>query len=80
MHKGNKEKKKKTKTGSVYFPSCNDMSEEELNEKEQEFFIEENEYIDYTESFKYLGSFITNLLEDETDIDARIKSASKLFE
>jgi len=26
---------------------------------EQEFFIEENEYIAHTESFKYLGSFIT---------------------
>jgi len=51
-----------------------------LNEKQQEFFIEENEYIAHTESFKYLGSFITNYLEDDTDIDARIKSASKMFE
>ena len=53
------------------------MNEEELNEKQQENFIEENEYIAHTESFKYLGSFITNYLEDDTDIDARIKSASK---
>ena len=81
MHKGDKEKKKKPKTKFVYFPSCNDINEEELNEKQQEFFIEENEYTAHTESFKYLRSFITNLLEDDdTDIDARIKSASKLFE
>ena len=53
------------------------MNEEGLNEKQQEFVIEENEYIAHTESFKYLGSFITNYLEDDTDIDARIKSASK---
>ena len=80
MHKGNKEKKKKPKTVFVYFPSCNDIDKEKLNEKQQEFFIEKNKYIAHTESFKYLGSFITNLLEDETDIDARIKSASKMFE
>ena len=80
MHKGDKVKKKKPKTEFVYFPSCNDMDEEELNAKQQEFFIEENEYIAHTESFKYLGSFITNYLEDDTDIDARIKSASKMFE
>jgi len=34
MHKGDKEKKKKPKTEFVYFPSCNDMNEEELNEKQ----------------------------------------------
>jgi len=51
-----------------------------LNEKQQEFFIEENEYKAHTESFKYLESSITNYLEDYTDIDARIKSASKMFE
>ena len=34
MHKGDKEKKKKPKTEFVYFPSCNDMDEEELNEKQ----------------------------------------------
>ena len=59
---------------------CNDMDEEEMNEKQQEFFIEKNKYIAHTESFKYLGSFITILLKDETDIDARIKSVSKMFE
>jgi len=56
------------------------MNEKELNEKQQEFFIEENEYKAHTESFKYLESSITNYLEDYTDIDARIKSASKMFE
>ena len=39
MHK---EKKKKPKTEFVYFPSCNDIDEEKLNEKQQELFIEEN--------------------------------------
>ena len=71
MHKGDKEKKKKPKTEFVYFPSCNDMNEEELNEKQQEFFSSRK---------TNLGSFITNYLEDNIDIDARIKSASKMFE
>ena len=50
MHKGDKEIKKKSKIEFVYFPSCKDMDEEELNEKQKEFFIEENEYIAHTES------------------------------
>jgi hypothetical protein len=52
MHKGNKEKRKKPKTVFVYFPSCNDIDKEKLNEKQQEFFIEKNKYIAHTESFK----------------------------
>ena len=34
MHKGDKEKKK-SKTEFVYFPSCNDIDKEKLNEKQQ---------------------------------------------
>ena len=56
------------------------INKKKLNENQQEFFIEENQFIAHTGSFIYLGFFITNSLKDGTDIDARIKSASKMFE
>ena len=72
--------KSTSKTEAMYFPSHSkpiDEIEEEL--VNGQFTIPGNKFVKFTHRFKYLGTYITQDLSDNTDIDERILSASKNF-
>ena len=69
-----------SKTEAMYFPSHS----KPINETEEElvkgkFVIPGNKFVKFTSKFKYLGTYITQDLSDNTDIDERILSVSKNF-
>ena len=51
----------------------------EANIDKERVMLKRGGWIDYTESFKYLGSYITGDTTDEKDITERIKQASKAY-
>ena len=85
MHKGNRNENKKSKTEYTYFPSkirkinINRTSDEQHINATKDIHINDNNFISHTDTFKYLGSLITSDLNDDTDINARIKSARQMF-
>ena len=72
--------KSSSKTEAMYFTShskpINEIEEELVN---GQFIIPGNKFVKFTNRFKYLGTYITQDLSDNTDIDERILSASKNF-
>ena len=57
-------------------PNIDKIEEELVN---SQFVIPGNKFVKFTHRFKYLGTYITQDLSDNTDIDERILSASKNF-
>ena len=72
--------KSTSKNEAMYFPSHSkpiDKIEEEI--VNGQFVIPGDKFVEFTHRFKYLGTYITQDLSDNTDIDKRILSASKNF-
>eukprot|EP00978_Attheya_sp_CCMP212_P036234 scaffold162830_cov52-Attheya_sp.AAC.4 len=64
---------KVSKTECVYFPAFKNEYE---NADTSNFTVNDG-YVQFTKQFKYLGSTISNILNDSVDIDAHISQASK---
>ena len=80
VHLGNRTKNSKSKTVAIYFPSHSNSKEKILEELVSgDFDIPGNRFESFTSKFKYLGTYLSQLLTDDIDIKARILAATKNF-
>jgi hypothetical protein len=64
----------------VYFPAHSKPIEEvEEDLISGKIIISGNKFVDFTDKFKYLGTYLAQNLSDDTDVDDRITAASKNF-
>ena len=71
----------KSKTEAMYFPPRS-KSKDDLPEHCKagaSFDIGDGRFVSFCEAFKYLGSYLTNRLDEDYDVDARITAATKMF-
>ena len=70
----------KSKTEAMYFPA-HSKPIEEIGEEliTGRFIISDNKFVDFTNKFKYLGTYLAQNLSDDTDVNDRITAASKNF-
>lgn len=78
VHRGDKEKKKKSKTEILYIPPAQADSEPST-ETTADVMLNENEYFSFCEVFKYLGTTFDAKLDDSTEVKKRIGKAVSLF-
>jgi hypothetical protein len=71
----------KSKTEALYFPPAHSKPIEEVEEDliSGRIIISGNKFVDFTDKFKYLGTYLAQNLSDDTDVDDRITAASKNF-
>ena len=70
----------KSKTEAMYFPAHSKTIEETEEELiSGRYVIPGNKFVKFTNRFKYLGTYLTQNLSDDTDINERILAASKNF-
>jgi hypothetical protein len=70
----------KSKTEAIYFPAHSKPIEEvEEDLISGRIIISGNKFVDFTDQFKYLGTYLAQNLSDDTDVDDRITAASKNF-
>jgi len=72
--------KSKSKTEAMYFPAHSKPIEEvEEDLISGRIIISGDKFVDFTNKFKYLGTYLAQNLSDDTDVDDRITAASKNF-
>jgi hypothetical protein len=79
MHLGNGNKKSKSRC--MYFPASLKDAVTQAREKKlpEEISLQDGKKIHFISSFKYLGSTITPLLNEDTEIEVRIKKAKVIL-
>jgi hypothetical protein len=76
VHTGFKSKGEGSKTEAMYIPK---PQQESTTENTAAYDIDDDRFITFCDTFKYLGSTFTPDLVDTHDIETRIKQASKAF-
>ncbi|MCP4744834.1 MAG: reverse transcriptase family protein, partial [Desulfobacteraceae bacterium] len=80
VHLGSRETNAKSKTEAMYFPSQSNFKKDIPQELiDGDFDLPGNRFVSFTPQFKYLGTYLSQNLTEEYDIDARIASATKNF-
>jgi exonuclease III len=80
VHLGSRANNAKSKTEAVYFPSHSNLKKEIPEELVNgDFDIEDGRFVSFVPKFKYLGTYLSQSLTEEADIDARILAATKNF-
>ena len=74
VHTGSRETKSKSKTEAVYFPPSLQAAKDH-QDLPADIELDENRFISFSPSFRYLGSIISRDLTDDLEIEARIKKA-----
>ena len=70
----------KSKTEAMYFPAHSKPIEEvDKDLISGRIIISGNKFVDFTDKFKYLGTYLAQNLLDDTGVDDRITAASKNF-
>ena len=70
----------KSKTEAMYFPAHSKPIEEvDKDLISGRIIISGNKFVDFTDKFKYLGTYLAQNLLDDTGVDDRITTASKNF-
>lgn len=79
IHIGSEVKEKKSKTEVVYFPSA--RSSLSYDVQKNKIYLNDNNdiFVFFCFSFKYLGSLINETISDNLDIKTRVNMASKVF-
>ena len=65
----------------MYFPPSLKQARNDLanNRLPEDILLHENKQVHFTSTFKYLGSFITPLLNKDLEVEARIKKAKSIM-
>jgi hypothetical protein len=71
----------KSKSEAMYFPPSLKQARDDLanNRLPEDILLPDNKRVHFTNSFKYLGSIITPLLNEDLEIEARIKKAKSIM-
>ena len=79
MHLGSESTKSKSE--AMYFPPSLTQARDDLanNRLPEDILLPDNKKVHFTKSFKYLGSIITPLLNEDSEIEARIKKAKSIM-
>ena len=78
VHLGHRSNNLKSKTKAMYFPSHSNLKKEIPKELVSgDFDIPGDRFVSFVKKFKYLGTFLSQTLSKDTDIDARITVATK---
>jgi hypothetical protein len=79
MHLGNPSTKSKSE--AMFFPASLKQAKEDLsnNTLPENLLLPNNKHIHFTNKFKYLGSTITPLLNEDIEIETRISKAKSLM-
>ena len=76
IHTGSKRKKDDSKTEAIHFPRPGQVSSVADME---DIVIDEDRFMSFCITFKYLGSYFVPELNDTADITERISQARRLF-
>jgi hypothetical protein len=65
----------------MYFPSHSKLKNEDIPQEliDGDFDIPNGKFVSFTNKFKYLGTYLSQNLSDDTDIELRIIAATKNF-
>ncbi len=80
VHLGTRANNAKSKTEAMYFPSHSKLKNEIPQELiDGDFDIPNGKFVSFTNKFKYLRTYLSQNLSDDTDIELRITAATKNF-
>jgi hypothetical protein len=75
VHLGTHSKKLGSKTEAMFIPPRNHGAGASVTHETADYDVEDDRFISFCDSFKYLGSFITPSLDEDFDINARVNKA-----
>lgn len=78
MHLGDKATNTKSKTEAMYIPCDSNMPITD-HLKSGNYDVSEGKFVSYTPHFKYLGTYLSQTLSDDYDIDQRLIAATRHF-
>ncbi|MCP4747957.1 MAG: hypothetical protein GY874_17745, partial [Desulfobacteraceae bacterium] len=80
VHLGTRSMNAKSKTEAMYFPSHSNLKKEIPKELvDGSYDIPGGRFVSFTPKFKYLGTYLSQTLSEDIDINARILAATKNF-
>jgi hypothetical protein len=78
VHLGTRANNAKSKTEAMHFPSHSKLKNEIPQELiDGDFDIPNGKFVSFTNKFKYLGTYLSQNLSDDTDIELRITAPTK---